>query len=73
MREHESTPERGREYTQEREGEREMIATIFFPFLISYLMKRETTANSFLLNLSFSVREKKMLWPKISTATENLN
>lgn len=32
-----------------------MIAMIFFPFLISNLLKIETTANSFLLNLSFSV------------------
>lgn len=72
VRECESTPERGREYTHEREGEREMIARNSSPFLISNLLKIETTANSFLLNSSFSVG-KKMLWPKISTATVNLN
>lgn len=65
---------RGRQHTQEREREREMIARNFSPFLISNLLKIGTTANSFLLNLSFSVgKKKKMPWPKISAATVNLN
>lgn len=56
-----------------KRGREEMIAGIFFfPFLISNLLKIETTANSFSLNLFFSV-EKRLPWPKISAATVNLD
>lgn len=47
-----------------------MIARNFFPFLISNLLKIGTTANSFLLNLSFSVGKKNALAKNIHSYSE---
>lgn len=55
----------GREEGRERDDCKD-----FFPFLISNLLKIETTGILFLLDLFFSVG-KKMPWPKISTAIVN--
>lgn len=52
-------PLRGGRNTHKRGGGERDDCKEFFPFLISNLLKIETTAKSFLLNLSFSVGKRK--------------
>lgn len=58
--------EGGREGGRERDDCKD-----FFPFLISNLLKKETSANSFLLNLFFSVGKKNTLAKNIHSYSES--
>lgn len=71
VREH---PREGELHTREGRAERDDCKEIFFfPFLISNLLKIEATANSVLLNLAFSVEEKRKKNPLPKISTVNLN
>lgn len=73
VREGEGTPEKGREYTQEKEGEKEMIARKFFSFANTQSAENRNNCKFTFAEFVLFSRKKKLLWPKISIATVNLN